>query len=583
MPDTFYDAGNIKDRVARLEALRGAMWSERASFDAHWREIADFMVPRRGRFNPSDRNKGDKRNQNIIDSTGRFASRTLSSGLHAGMTSPARPWFKLSTHDPDLMKDQAVKEWLQNVTRRMLDVFLQTNLYNTLPIVYGDMGLFATGCMSVLEDQKDVFRCYPYPVGSYVLGMDRRGVASTFARDYVLSVRQVIEEFGLAENGTDIDWTYLSNTVKNQWQQGNYEAPVQVCWLIQPNPAYNPNAMGAKHYRWLSCHWEKAGDGDKLLRESGFKSFPILAPRWDITGEDTYGTDCPGMTALGDVKQLQIEQRKKGTAINKMIDPPLQAPTALRTQKTSLFPGDITYVDVREGAGVKALHEVTINIEHLGRDIYEVQSRINKAFYVDLFLMLAARDQNQQGVQPFTAREVDERHEEKLLGLGPVLERTSDELHEPLIDRTFTMLLDYGFIPKPPPQLEGLELKIEYLSIMAAAQKLVSVVGLDRFVGTISALVAQQVAPEVTHKVDWFQVADIYADLLGVDLRVVRPTEEAEQRQQEAGKAQQAIAEAQQAKLTADAMKSASQAPMTGDTALTRAGDMMGGSPGTVQ
>jgi len=52
-----------------------------------------------------------------------------------------------------------------------------------------------------------------------------------------------------------------------------------------------------------------------------------------------------------------------------------------------------------------------------------VENRIERSFYVDLFLMLANSDRRQ-----ITAREIEERHEEKMLMLGPVLQRLNDEL-----------------------------------------------------------------------------------------------------------------------------------------------------------
>ena len=46
---------------------------------------------------------GDRRNSKIIDPTASLASSVLSSGMMSGITSPARPWFRLATPDPDLM------------------------------------------------------------------------------------------------------------------------------------------------------------------------------------------------------------------------------------------------------------------------------------------------------------------------------------------------------------------------------------------------------------------------------------------------------------------------------------------------
>lgn len=551
----------------RLDALWGALKSERSSFDAHWKELSDFFVPRRSRFWAGDRNRGDKRNQNIIDSTGRFAARTLASGLHAGLTSPARPWFKLTTPDPDLAEFKPVQEWLEIVTQRMQVIFSSSNLYNWLPVVYGDMGVFGTAAISVLEDTKDLFRATAYPIGSYAIGLDARGLATVFVREYELTVLQVVEQFGVKPGYRDIDWSTISLPVRKAWDDGSYNMPVPLIWIVAPNPDADASLIGSRYLPWTSCHYETGAQTGVFLRDSGFTSFPIMAPRWDITGEDSYGTDCPGMTALGDVKQLQIMHRRKGQAINKMVDPPLVGKPELRTQKTSLLAGDITYVaDVEHG--LRAIHEVTLNIDHLVRDIGETQYRIQRAFYEDLFLMLARQDDAMGSVQPLTAREVDERHEEKLLALGPVLERTNDELLDPLVDRAYTLMDRAGLIPHPPPELDGVTLKVEYISIMAQAQKLVGVVGQDRFLSSVGSLV--EVFPTVRHKIDEFRVVNDYGTMLGVDPRIIRSDDDAQQRADQEAQQQKAAQDAEIAANAAKAAQAAGNTPMGTDSALDR-------------
>jgi len=557
----------------RYEQMRAQFWSDRSSFDAHWRELGDFILPRRTRFWTGDRNRGDKRNQNIYDSSGRFAARTLQSGLHAGLTSPARPWMRLTTPDPDLADFAPVKAWLHVVTQRMLTVFLQSNLYNALPIVYGDMGVFGTAAMAVMEDTKDLFRCYPKPIGSYAIGLDARGVATTFIHDYELTVRQVVQEFGVRPGTTSIDWSTISTNVKDRWVKSDYESAVAICWVVIPNEDARADRIESRFLPWSSCHYERQQEGPdgrtRFLRESGFRTFPIVAPRWDVTSpEDSYGQDCPGMTALPDIKQLQLMQRRKAQAIAKQIDPPLVGPSSLRTQKTSLLPGDVTYQDVREGMqGLRSIHDVDINLADMTADIRETQYRVQRAFYEDLFLMLASSDRL-RGSQPATAREIEERHEEKLLALGPVLERTNDELLDPLVDRVYSLMEANGLIPPAPESLAGVTLKVEYISILAQAQKLVGVIGQDRFLQT--AVPLMESFPQVRHKIDIDQVIDNYGEMLGVDPRIVRPTEEARELAAQEAQAQQAQAEAEQAKTMAEALRAGSQASMTGDTALTR-------------
>jgi hypothetical protein len=566
MADYFTDSA--ADKRARYQTMAAAMLQDRSSFEAHWRELGDYLLPRRTRFWTSDRNKGDKRSQKILDSTGRFAVRTLQSGLHAGLTSPARPWMKLTTPDPDLAKSPAVKAWLSVVTQRMLVVFQQTNLYNALPVVYGDMGVFGTACVGIVEDTKDLFRCYPYPIGSYALGLDMRGLATAFVREYQLSVRQVIETFALKADRKTIDWTTVSTRVKNAWDKSTYEEAIDCTWLVAPNPHQNSKRFEARYKPWASCHWETGSSEPKFLRESGYTTFPMLAPRWDVTGEDTYGTDCPGMTALPDLKQLMGQQKAKALAIQMMVKPPVSAPVELKNQATSLIPGGVTYVNNLAGdkGAMRSVYDVRIDVSHLVQDVQHTQYQIQRAFYEDLFLMLAQSDASSQ---PITAEEVRERHEEKLLALGPVLERTNDELLEPLIDRVYQMMEAAHLIPVAPRELEGVTIKAEYTSIMAQAQKLVGVVGLDRFVGTMSNLITT-VAPQLKHKVNFNRIADVYADAIGIEPSIMHTDEDAQAMADAEAQAQQRQAEAEQAQKMAAAVKSAGTTPMTGDTALTR-------------
>jgi hypothetical protein len=559
---TAYAASKLSKRQ-EYELVRSALWSERTTFDAHWRDLSDFILPRRSRWYTTDRNKGDRRNLKIIDSTGSFAARTLRSGMHAGITSPARPWMKLTTPDPELAEFGPVKEWLHDVTQRMLTVFLRSNLYNVLPTHYGDMGTFGTSAMALLEDDRDVIRCYSYPIGSYALGTNERGVVDVFVRESQMTVRQIVQQFGLDRASNTIDWSGISKTVRALWDRAQYEQAVDVCWTIAPNTRADGSKLGGKFLPYASCHFEKGQEReDVFLRESGFNEFPVMGTRWDVTGEDSYGTDCPGMIALGDIKALQTMQKRKAQAVEKMVNPPLQAPTSVRNQKASLLPADVTYVDIREGQkGITPIHEVRLDVSHLTADIGETRQLIRRAFYEDLFLMLAQSDRRQ-----ITAREIDERHEEKLLALGPVLERTNDELLDPIVDRTFAIMERRGLLPPPPEELRDVDLKVEYMSIMHQAMKLVGVAGHERFLSNVVQLAT--VFPEAKHKLNVFRAIDREADMLGVDPDVVVPSEEA---QASVDAERQAAARAQAAAVAKDgaaAAQSLGNTPLGGGTAL---------------
>lgn len=148
----------------RLNKQFAQLESERQSFEPHWRELSDYINPRGSRFLTSEVNRNDRRNTRIIDSTGTMAARTLASGMMSGITSPARPWFRLATPDPEMMDYGPVKLWLEAVQNRMNDMFNKSNLYQSLPQLYGSLGTYSTGAMAVLEDDEDIIRTMPFPI-----------------------------------------------------------------------------------------------------------------------------------------------------------------------------------------------------------------------------------------------------------------------------------------------------------------------------------------------------------------------------------------------------------------------------------
>lgn len=556
------------------------MEAERKSFEPHWREINDFLFPRRGRFTVQDANRGDRRSKNIIDSSASFAARTLSAGMMSGMTSPARPWFRLTTPDPDLGEYGPVKEWLHIVTQRMNTVFLRSNLYNVLPIIYNELGGFGTSAMAVLESQRSVIRCVPFPVGSYSLSLNAELEVDAFARKYRMTVRQLVEMFGLQEGSdNEIDWSKFSQNVKAQWDQRNFETWIDIQHLIVPNTEYDGIRLRSENKRYAQYYLEDGtGQDEVFLEKSGFDDFPVLAPRWEVTGEDIYGTNCPGMMALGDIKQLQLGEKRGMQAIDKMVSPPMVGPTSMRASKASILPGDITYVDTREGQqGFRPAYEVKPDVQQLEYKQERIRYRISRAFFEDLFLMLATNP-NIEDTQK-TAREIEERHEEKLLALGPVLEQMNQDLLDPLIDRTFSIMLRQELIPTPPEELEGDDLKVEYLSIMAQSQKMIGLSGMERFSAFVINNAAQLPdAAVMTDKVDFDQMIDEYADMTGIPPRIVRPDEAVAVMRQERAKAQQALEQAQALKDASQSAKNFSQSEPRGDNMLS---DMMRGAMGS--
>lgn len=547
-----------RDTLKRWQSLK----QERESWFEHWREISEYLLPRSGRFFLTDTNRGEKKHNSIYDSTGTRALRILSAGMMSSMTSPARPWFRLATTDEGLMKNAAVKIWLHQITQLMQAIFQRSNTYRALHTMYEELGAFGTAANIVIPDFNTVIHHHPLTVGEYCIATNWRGEVDTLYREFRKSVRQVEAEFG---------YDNVSRSVRNLYDQKRFDAWVPIIHAIEPRTDRDHGKRDAKNMPWKSCYFEAGEHADKYLRESGFRRFPALCPRWGVSGGDIYGNS-PGMEALGDVKQLQHEQLRKAEGIDYQTKPPLQAPTSMKHFESDMTPGGMSFVDA-PGAqgGVRTLFETSLDLNHLLADIQDVRGRIQSSFYADLFLMLSNMTDTRM-----TATEVAERHEEKLLMLGPVTERLQTELLSPLIDLTFDRILETGIAPPPPEELQGQDIRVELMSALAQAQRAVGVNSVDRFVGSLGAVA--NLRPEVLDKLDVDQWADGYAESLGVDPRIVVPTDKVQELRMQRAQAQQEAEAAAMANQQADtAQKLLAAKTGAEQNALTDMANLLGG------
>ena len=547
----------------------GQLKAERASWMAHWKEISDYLLPRSGRFFIQDRDKGWRRHNNIYDSTGTRSLRVLAAGMMSGMTSPARPWFRLTTANPELDDQGEVKMWLAQCQKVMLDIFARSNTYRALHSMYEEIAAFGTGASIILPDYQNVIHHYPLTTGEYCIATNYRGEVDTLYREFQKTVHELVAEFGY-EN--------CSNSTKSLYDRGSLDQWVTIVHAIEPRSDRDHSKSDSMNMAWKSCYFELNGERSKYLRESGFSKFPAVVPRWATVGGDIYGNS-PGMEALGDIKQLQHEQLRKAQAIDFKTKPPLQVPTSMKNRDIEALPGGISFVDMGSpSAGIKTAFEVNLDLSHLLADIGDVRERIRGSFYADLFLMLANQTEARM-----TATEVAERHEEKLLMLGPVLERLQNELLDPLIDITFDRMIEAGIVPPPPESIQGINLNVEYVSMLAQAQRAVGTNSIDRFVGTLGQVA--QYKPEVLDKLDTDKWADSYADMLGVDPELIVQKEQVDQIRLQRAQAQAKQAQMDQLNQASQTAKNLGQTPTTGQNAMTDVINMFSGynSPSPMQ
>ncbi len=485
----------------RLVGLRTDRWS----YWQHWRQLSDFILPRRGRYlqTPNQATRGDPVGSRIINETPTLSARTLSAGLMAGLTSPARPWFRLSIRDLDVSDNTPVRLCLDEVTKRLLTVLSQSNAYNALHVIYEELGVFGTGCVLIEEDYDDVIRCQTLTAGEYYLASSGRNQIDTLYREYVLTCGQVVERFGKAN---------CSAQVQGLWASGQLDKEVNVAQAIEPNDDRAPQIPGLKGRKYRSVIWEWGQSQNLILELKGYFEMPFCAPRWHVIGNDSYGRG-PGMECLATSKSLQQLEKRTAQAIDKVLNPPMVADVNMKNEPASLLPGGVTYVANLGASGFKPAYTVPPDIRGAEEKIAKAEERIKSTFFADLFLMISQLDSVR------TATEIIERKQEKMLMLGPFLERSQFELINPFIKRLFAVMHRAGLVPAPPHEIRGRALDIECVSTLADAQKSTATTGIERLVAFVGNLAAAK--PDALDNVDFDETVREYADLIGVTQKLI--------------------------------------------------------------
>lgn len=551
-------------QLKRLQNRWSALETRRASYDAHAHDIARYIQPFRGRVMLDREPMGGKKHQNIINGTGTWALRTCASGLRAGTASPSVPWFRLATEDLDLMDSQPVKVWLEWVEKVLYRIFAASNFYEQHHNLCEEIIQFGTAPLAHDDDRENIahFQCWTW--GDYACANDDRGYAKTVYRRFYESVENLARKYGKDR---------LSVTARNLLEK-NPDAAVPVIQAIEPlSDRWTDGA--AKRWAYPTAYFEEGRDGDTFLRIGGHKRCPVHVSRWNVILPNVYGTS-PCMEALGDVKQLMHDERRAAQVIDNLGPlAPLQGP-ALQNGVLDRTPGAYNPYMTNGPDTIRPLVETNPqSVPAIEAKIARIEERINHALYADLFLMLAMSDRRQ-----ITATEIVERHEEKLLVLGPVLTRLNNEELDPVIERLFGTIIDAsmplwpdrGIVPPPPKELADQDIKIEYISSLQQAQRMVQMQPLERFIGISTSVAQLSAIPAPSNdKIEFDQLIDHAADLLGVSPRVVRDDEEARAMREQ----RQAMQAAQQAAETGgDVIQKLGGAKMT-DTALGAVADQM--------
>lgn len=555
--------GKQESRLISLRNWRQSWWSE------NWSELATFIQPRRsiwltqsagGWPTPNNMTRGRPINSAIVDPTGTLALRVCSGGLMSGLASPSRPWFKMMPSSRRISIDTAARNWLDETEDRIYTVLAGSNFYQSLAQELEDVTCFGTAPTIIYEDEKDLIRCYNPAIGEYYLASGATNRIDGLYRLFVMTISQMVDFFGLAD---------CPEEVQGLWAQKGTGLDMErmVAHSIEPNYAVEGTDIGKipGNFTWREVYWVFGANSSGPLSMKGYVDQPFTATRWSTQSNDPYGRG-PGMDVLPDIMQLQVMTRREAEAIEKQVRPPLVADMQLKNQPSSILPGHVTYVSgLATGTGMRPIYEVTPDIKAMSMNIMQIQERIKRGFFNDLFAMFSEVPQGKM-----TAYETAQRVQEKLSQVSPMIESFLSESLKPRLKRVFSIMKRKGFIDPPPDSLKGVALDVEFVSILALASKAAATGGLERLAALIGNMAA--IYPDVVDNLD----SDIFVDemnqLLGNPSKILRGPKAVQairQQKQQQQQDQQKMVEAQHMAKTAQ---------VGADAAQTMANTQIGGS-----
>lgn len=516
-----------------------------------WRELVRYLAPTAGSFDNEVQGRQGQRidHKTLIDSRAGYAISILSSGMMSGLTSPSRPWFELTLDIAPEKQSNAVKRWLYDVKQIIEQVFAKSNIYSILHNFYEEIGVFGTAAFLVEENYDTVIFGRPLTIGEFMLGENELGKIDRFGREFYMTTWQLVRQFGLDN---------VPRNVQDQYRKKNYDALHKVRHLITPNVERDPQNPDNHNMPFISVYWMDGNDG--FLSVSGYNDFPVIAARWEVKrAGDIYGRG-PGWQVLGDVKMLQKMQKAKLVALDKLTNPPVMVSESVQGE-VNLLPGGITRYNATTDPGIKPVYQVSPDLKDLEYSIEQTHQNISQKFYADMFLMISNVDAGKM-----TATEVAERTQEKMMMLGPVLERLKNELLDPLIERTFNICLRAGILPPPPEEIQGRDLHVSYISMIAQAQKATSLNSIRQ--GFEFAASLAQANPDVMDNVDLDGALREGLAAIGTTPKMLRPEEEVENVRAQRAQAQEQAAQQAQLAQAVQSAKDLAATPLNTGSAL---------------
>ena len=524
----------------------GALDGQASYWMQMWQTLSTFVMPRKSYILNKQIGPNVDRESQLFDTTAVRANQIMAAGIMSYVNDADSNWVQLTAPE-GMDEDEGVEEYYAECSKIILQELARSNFYNTIHETHLDRGCFGTASVFVDSGESANLLFKTWDVGTFRISENNEGYVDTIFVKVEMTVRQMVEEYGLDK---------VSEKVRRMYELGDgksMDEPLSVIQAIYPRKeGRDKNKKDGPNKPIASVHVEY---GTKhLLRNAGFDEQPFFVTRFLKWQQSPYGWS-PAWIALPDARQLNFLQKQMDSLAELAAFPRILVPEGM-SGAPDLRAGGITYFDESDPNQMPK-EWATQGRYDIGQDrITMKQKHIEDAFNVPLFQMFAQEDA--QATSPITATQVRAMESEKLVMLSPTYSRLTTELLIPLIKRVYGILSRAGMMPSPPKALIQVgptgdpesayipDPKVVFNNRMAIAVSTRAVDAIDPIIGGMlqTCQITQDMSPMDNFNFD--EICRKKALIGGVDPEFLRDEQEIAGIRQQRAQAQQAAAQQQQ-------------------------------------
>jgi len=415
----------VQDKLDRMKQLR----ARKEPWLPFFQILGEFIHIRKQNFT-STQIPGDFLFREIFDSMGPKSAKTAASAL-LGMLWPTNAKKIQLTKPRQLADTSEHKKYYDDITEVIHKVLddPKGRLSNALAEYMLDEVVFGTSGVEPFPDDDLGVRYRAWGIKELHIAEGRAGEVDTIYLMLRFTVQRMVSEYGLDK---------VSPRVRKLYNDSQFIEEIDLLIAIEPR-IQRTGTQSNQDLAFESTHIEI--ESRHVLRESGFDELPIKVGRFvKLLGEE-YARS-PGMDAAPDILESNAIWESVTIAIEKNLDPPLGVldDGRLGAGEIDTSAGAINVFNVAGRAGernpvfqLNTVGEIKQTVNLLER----LAQNIADHFFIDRLLDFNNKVQ-------MTLGEAQLRNKLRHNTLGTILTNQITDVFNPVIERTFNILLAKG-------------------------------------------------------------------------------------------------------------------------------------------